>query len=157
MGEQGWREESRQREIDILILSVYSSWKVIKWCDGSSQEDVKWSYSFVSDTLWPHSLLGSRVLEWVTISFSRGSSQPRDWTQVSHTAGRHFTIWATSIPGSHMVNIEKSCEPVIKPSLVWTQSFCTTQQALQVRHAFCLFLTNAPAGPINILTHIWKD
>ena len=36
-----WREESRQREIDILILSVYSSWKVIKWCDGSSQEDVK--------------------------------------------------------------------------------------------------------------------
>ena len=26
---------------------------------------------------------------------SRGSSQPRDWTQVSHTAGRFFTIWAT--------------------------------------------------------------
>lgn len=29
MGEQGWREERRQREIDILTLSVSSSWKVI--------------------------------------------------------------------------------------------------------------------------------
>ena len=34
-------------------------------------------------------------LEWVAISFSRGSSQPRDWTQVSCTAGRFFTEWAT--------------------------------------------------------------
>ena len=37
----------------------------------------------------------ARVLEWVTISFSRGSSQPGDRTQVSHIAGRHLTIWAT--------------------------------------------------------------
>ena len=35
------------------------------------------------------------VLQWVAISFSRGSSQPRDWTWVSHIAGRRFTIWAT--------------------------------------------------------------
>ena len=37
----------------------------------------------------------ARVLEWVANSFSRGSSQPRDWTRVSHIAGRQFTIWAT--------------------------------------------------------------
>ena len=37
----------------------------------------------------------ARVLEWVAISFSRGSSQPRDRTLVSRTAGRCFTIWAT--------------------------------------------------------------
>ena len=37
----------------------------------------------------------ARVLEWVAISFSRGSSQPRDWTQVSCIAGRRFTVWAT--------------------------------------------------------------
>ena len=35
------------------------------------------------------------VLEWVAISFSRESSQPRDWTQVSHIVDRHFTVWAT--------------------------------------------------------------
>ena len=34
--------------------------------------------------------------EWVVISFSRGSSQPRDQTWVSCIAGRFFTIWATS-------------------------------------------------------------
>ena len=42
-----------------------------------------------------HGIFQARVLEWVAISFSRGSSQPRDWTQVSHIAGRRFTVWAT--------------------------------------------------------------
>ena len=36
----------------------------------------------------------ARVLEWVAISFFRGSSQPRDQTWVSYIAGRFFTIWA---------------------------------------------------------------
>ena len=55
-------------------------------------------------TLWDpmdHSLPGSsihgifqaRVLEWAAISFSRGSSQPRDWTHC--IADRRLTIWAT--------------------------------------------------------------
>ena len=42
-----------------------------------------------------HGILQARILEWVAIPFSRGSSQPRDWTQVSHTAGGFFTSWAT--------------------------------------------------------------
>ena len=42
-----------------------------------------------------HGIFQARVLEWVAISFSRGSSKPRDRIQVSHTAGRFFTIWAT--------------------------------------------------------------
>ena len=42
-----------------------------------------------------HGIFQARVLEWVAISFSRGSSQSRDQTRVSCTAGRHFTIWAT--------------------------------------------------------------
>ena len=36
----------------------------------------------------------ARVLEWIAISFSRGSSWPRNQTQVSRIAGRGFTIWA---------------------------------------------------------------
>ena len=32
------------------------------------------------------------VLEWIAISFSRGSSPPRNRTWVSHIAGRHFTV-----------------------------------------------------------------
>ena len=41
-------------------------------------------------------ILQARILEWVAMPSSRGSSQPRDGTQVSHIAGRFFTIWATS-------------------------------------------------------------
>ena len=66
--------------------------------------EVKWSHTVVSDSLWPmdcsrgssvHGIFQARVLEWVAISFSRGSSSPRDWTQVSCLVGRRFTIWAT--------------------------------------------------------------
>ena len=42
-----------------------------------------------------HGILQARVLEWVAIFFSRGSSRPRDRTWVSHIAGRHFNLWAT--------------------------------------------------------------
>ena len=41
----------------------------------------------------PHILI--RTLAWIAFPFCRGSSQPRDWTQVSCNAGRFFTIWAT--------------------------------------------------------------
>ena len=42
-----------------------------------------------------HGIPQSRLLEWVAISFSKGSSQPRDQTWVSCIAGIFFTIWAT--------------------------------------------------------------
>ena len=42
-----------------------------------------------------HGIFQARVLEWVAISFSRGSSQPRDRTQVSRIRGRRFNLWAT--------------------------------------------------------------
>ena len=42
-----------------------------------------------------HEIFQARILEWVAISFSRGSFQPRDGTWVSCTAGRFFTDWAT--------------------------------------------------------------
>ena len=42
-----------------------------------------------------HGIFQARVLEWVAVSFSRGSSQHRDQTQVSCNTGGFFTIWAT--------------------------------------------------------------
>ena len=41
-----------------------------------------------------HGILQTGIMQWVAISFSRGSSQPRDWTWVSCIAGRLFTVWA---------------------------------------------------------------
>ena len=40
-------------------------------------------------------ILQARILEWVAIPFSRGSSQSKDWTWVSCTGGRLFTICTT--------------------------------------------------------------
>ena len=42
-----------------------------------------------------HGVLQARILEWVAFPLSRGSSQPRDQTQVSCLAGGFFTSWAT--------------------------------------------------------------
>ena len=42
-----------------------------------------------------HGSLQARILEWVAISFSRGSSWPRDQTRVSRIGGRCFNLWAT--------------------------------------------------------------
>ena len=39
-----------------------------------------------------HGILQARILEWVSMPFSRGSSRPRDQSQLSHVAGRFFTI-----------------------------------------------------------------
>ena len=40
-------------------------------------------------------ILQARIMEWVAVSYSRGSSQPRDQIQVSHIAGRFFKVWVT--------------------------------------------------------------
>ena len=42
-----------------------------------------------------HGILQARILHWVAISFSSGSSRPRDKTWVSYITGRFFTNWAT--------------------------------------------------------------
>ena len=66
----------------------------------------KWKCKLLSLTLYEpmdctppgsfvHRILPARILEWVAIPFSRGSSQPRYQTRVSCIAGRFFTIWVT--------------------------------------------------------------
>ena len=42
-----------------------------------------------------HGILQARILDKVAMPSSRGSSQPKDWTQVSHIADRFFTSWAS--------------------------------------------------------------
>ena len=59
--------------------------KVIQWCPTLCDPT---DYTV-------HGILQARILEWVAFLFSRGSSQPRDRTQVSRTAGGFLTSWAT--------------------------------------------------------------
>ena len=59
-----------------------------------------------------HGTLQARILEWVAMPSScRGSSQPRDWTQVSSTAGRFFTFEPPGKPpSSTLLLIFPSCK-----------------------------------------------
>ena len=59
-----------------------------------------------------HGILQARILEWVAIPFSRGSSWPRDWTQVSHIADRVSTIWSTRKKESESSQL---CQPLWYP------------------------------------------
>ena len=52
-----------------------------------------------------HGILQAGILEWVTIPFFRGSSGRVDQTQVSHNAGRFFTVRATR--EAHLLDIEQ--------------------------------------------------
>ena len=60
----------------------------LSWMKSESE-----NHSLMSDSLGSHGILQARMLEWV-VPFSRGSSQPRDQTQVSRITGRFFTSWA---------------------------------------------------------------
>ena len=70
---------------DISVPLKWSGMKVAQWCLTLCDP---MDYTV-------HGILQVRILEWIAFPFSRASSQPRDWTQVSHIAGRFFTSWAT--------------------------------------------------------------
>ena len=73
------------------VLPTESEGEVAQPCPTLSDNPMDCSPSGSS----VHGIFQARLLEWVAISFSRRSFRPRDWTQVSHIVGRHFTVWTT--------------------------------------------------------------
>ena len=113
-----------------------------------------------------HGISQARILEWVAISFSRGSSWPKDWTCVSCIAGRFLTIWATrevtpkavcqfqgwilqalQLPPSHtsgtlpdaMLRIPSHMEMISK--VLWTRTSASTNSQTWVSHFGCSSLS----------------
>ena len=118
-GESGWGYPMTQipgnqlRVSDGFCLVDVDAWQIL-FLKSSRQDHSEtcasltiflFSHSVVSNSATPwtaacqaplvHEILQAKMLEWVAIPFSRGSSQHRDWTWVSCIAGRCFTIWAT--------------------------------------------------------------
>ena len=79
----------QKRRKERLQLSDYESEVAQSWPTLGNPMD----YSLPGFSVY--GILQARVLKWVAISFSRGSSHPRDWSRVSCIVGRCFTIWAT--------------------------------------------------------------
>ena len=66
-----------------------------------------------------HGILQARILEWVAIPFSRGSSQHRDRIQFSRTAGGFFTSWATRVAHKGMSSKGKFINTESKSVAAW--------------------------------------
>ena len=108
---QGWT--SRPNESDILCSQYSHNIYCMKW------SEVAQSCPTLCDPMdcsppgsSIHGIFQARVLEWVAISFSRRSSQPRNWTRVSRIVGRRSTIWATAAAAA---NLLQSCLTLCNP------------------------------------------
>ena len=64
-------------------------------------------------------ILQVRIVEWVAMLSSRGSLQARDQTQVSLTAGRFFTVWATK-----EVSVVNEGPYTINAPFLWNSDLC---------------------------------
>ena len=93
---KGWNQASNvdwMNEVDQLYPTLFDTMDCS--LPGSSLHGILPPWDSPSMGFSLHGILQARVLEWVAIAFSRGSSWPRDWTQVSRIPGRGFNLWAT--------------------------------------------------------------
>ena len=90
-----------------------------------------------------HGILEARILEWVAIPFSRGSSWPRDQTWVSHIASRFFTVWATREAWTaHSVQFSS----VSQPCLTLCDPMNHSTPGLPVHHQLSEFTHTRPSS-----------
>jgi len=96
-----------------------------------------------------HGILQARILEWVAISFSRGSSWPRDCTPVSCTAGRFFTVWATK--DTTYINVSLLIKETIQGShtLKNTKPLGSTFTLKMEKNTFLAFFTQVEIKRIS--------
>ena len=79
--EKFWEKCQLLLKFMLAILDLYLGARERKW-------------KLLMESSRVHGILHARIRERVAFPFSTGSSQPRDWTQVSHIAGGFFTSWA---------------------------------------------------------------
>ena len=94
-----WRRLKKQ-----VLLSFLSSGKPVKVTQLCLTLCGPVDYTYTV-----HGILQARIVEWVAFPFSRGSSQPRERTQVSRIAGGFFTSWATR---ENIHQIKLGCQPL---------------------------------------------
>ena len=90
-------------------------------------------------------------MELVAVSFSRRSSQSRDWNQVSHIVSRRFTIWATKISHIYVINSPLDCKEIQSVHPKGNHSWTFTGRTDAEAETLVLYLPDAK----NWL--IWKD
>ena len=88
-----------------------------------------------------HGILRARILQWVAISFSRGSSGPKNRTQVSYIAGRWFTGWAIRETHRSLCTGDKTKDPrqhdrlTPSVSICYVESLCLWKNIIKIQVA----------------------
>ena len=117
-------------KIEVKVLVISHVWLFVTPMDGSPPGSSVYGN------------LQARILECVAIPFSRGSSQPRDWSQVSHTAGRFFTIWAWILgKWLHWLSCKEAATDSIRMWYTWMKFILLLQKlttCCQVLPSWCL-------------------
>ena len=108
-----------------ILLCVKSPQSCLTLCDTM---DYNLPGSFV------HAILQARILLWIAMVFSRGSSWPRDWTQVFCIAGRFFTIWAPRGPLHILLNL------TIFHTLHWQKDYDSLKALMMVKSVLFFFV-----------------
>ena len=117
----------------------------------------------VSDCLWPSGLqlarllcpwnFHARILEWVAISYSRGSSPPRDWTHITCICcigGQNLYHWATCEAQNILdLTIILILSPVISLTTTLTQQILTLQNPKILTITLILFLSITPSYEVH--------
>ena len=91
-----------------------------------------------------HGILQARILEWVAIPFSRGSSQPRNWTRVSCLADRFFILWL-------MGKAQKFLLKLILKAVQILNNLIATKETVLVINLF----TRKATGPPSYIGVLW--
>ena len=118
-----------------------------------------------------HGIFQAIVLEWIAISFSRGSSRPRDRTRVSCIVDRRFTVWATRevyiynslihaiyqyIPGTGRKNTDKGISKSVTVSvLMWITGWLKIK-IVQEKFTHSVFCNSINWGRKGKLRLVWK-
>ena len=88
-----WLLVAKGEQVIVLYSSTMAEKTLVSQC--VQLFSTPWTVAHQAYGIPTHGILQEGILEWVAISFCRGSSRPRGWTQVSCIAGRFFTVWAT--------------------------------------------------------------
>ena len=98
-----------------------------------------------------HEIFQARILEWVAISFSRGSSWPQDQTRVSCIAGRLFTMSHKGNPNIHCIYKKPSYQFSSVQSLSCVWLFATPWTAAR-QTSLSITNTRSPPKPMSIVS-----
>ena len=120
---QPWKERVDRRKLKVVVTRWITDYTVVVqlisraqlFCDPKDCSPPGSSVRGISQ---------ARTLEWAAVSFSRGSSQPRNRTQVSCIGGRRFNLWATR--EAHRVSEHKIPSQSRRPP--WYRNFLIFQR-----------------------------